>query len=280
MYKALSTGLLGFGGRSLKDDIPLAVKYGYDGILIDIKAVSAQYSPAEFCDLMSENKLKPAGFGLPVDFRGGDDVFETGLRDLRSICEFAEKTGTARCNTWIMPCHETLDYAANFRLHRERLTPIAKILEQSGITLGLEFVGPKTLRKNKPYEFIHDLKGLNELIDAVGTSSLGYLLDVFHWDTAGQVFDDFKNITNRQVALVHINDGVKGVSLDEQLDGKRELPGAAGVLKIGEFFRGLLNMNYDGPVAVEPFSAALKAMNAEDAVRAAKAATDKVWPVK
>jgi predicted xylose isomerase-like sugar epimerase len=42
--------------------------------------------------------------------------------------------------------------------------------------------------------------------------------------------------------------------------------------------KGLENLNYDGPVLVEPFNASLKALNFEDAVKAAKAAMDNVWP--
>ncbi|MCL2833554.1 MAG: sugar phosphate isomerase/epimerase [Treponema sp.] len=278
MYKALSTGLLGFPGRSVQDDIPLAVKYSYKGLMIDVKAAKAAYAPSELAGILEKNKLIPAAFGLPLDFRKDRETFESGLKNLAAFCEYAKSINMTRCNTWIMPCSDTLDYKSNFELHRERLTAAAKIMEGYGIRLGLEFVGPKTLRQGKAFEFIHDLAGLDELLDAIGTHNVGYLMDVFHWDTAGQKFGDFKKITNEKVVVVHINDGVKGIPLDEQLDGKRELPGATGVLRINEFMKGLQEIKYDGPVMVEPFSAALKAMPVEDAVKATKAATDKVWP--
>ena len=279
MYKCFSSGLLGFGGRSLKDDIPLAVKFGYEGINYDIKSESAAYSPAEFNELLGKNKLKNAGFGLPVEFRKDQKTFEDGLKQLRSYCEFAKKTGTVRCNTWLMPSSDILDYKSNFALHKERLTPIAKTLEEFGIRFGLEFVGPPKSRQGKAYEFIHDLEGLNELLDAIGTSNLGYLLDVYHWDLAGQVYEDFKKIPGKEwVVIAHINDAPAGLSREEQEDLHRELPGATGVLRIDEFFKGLQNLNYDGPVGVEPFSAPLKAMSFEEAAKTAKACMDKVWP--
>ncbi|MCL2478367.1 MAG: sugar phosphate isomerase/epimerase [Treponema sp.] len=279
MYKALSTGLLGFSGRSLADDIPLAVKYGYGGIIVDIKAVSVTYSPSQLSELLAENKLKAAGFGLPLEFRGDQAVYDEGFKTLKKYFEFAQKAGIARCNTWIRPFSDTLDYRSNFKLHRERLTPVAKLAEEHGICLGLEFVGPETLRKGKAFGFIHNLDGLHELLDAIGTSGIGYLLDVFHWDTAGQVYADFKKIRgNERIAIVHINDAVKGRSLDMQLDQQRELPGATGILRIDEFMKGLEELNYDGPVAVEPFNAALKAMPVEDAVKATMAGINKVWP--
>jgi hypothetical protein len=42
--------------------------------------------------------------------------------------------------------------------------------------------------------------------------------------------------------------------------------------------RGLADLEYDGPVYVEPFYAPFKTMQFEDALKEAKAAMDKVWP--
>ena len=279
MYKAFSSELLWFPGRSLRDDVPLAVKYGYEGISFDIIKESAAFSPEEFSDFLMRNKLRPASFALPVEFRESKEVFDTGLKALRPYCEFARKTGAVRCTAYLLPYSDTLDYGTNFKQHRERLTAIAGILEDYGIRLGLEFLGPPSLLKGKVYEFIHDLAGIMELLDAVGKKNLGHLLDVFHWDLAGQVFEDFKKIAgNEQVVVAHLNDRPGGISREEQPSHQRDLPGATGVLRIDDFITGLCNLNYDGPVLVEPFSESLKAMPFEDAVRAAKASMDKVWP--
>lgn len=279
MYKALSSGHLGFPARSLRDDVSLAVKYGYEGICFDIRKESIAFSPGEFSDLLTKNKLKNGGFGLPVEFRKSREIYDADFKLLKSCCDFAKRTGTTRCITWLMPCSDTLDYESNFRQHKERLTPVAKLLEEYGIRFGFEFVGPPSLRKGKAFEFIHNLDGLNELLDAIGTSNLGYLLDVFHWDMAGQVFEDFKRIPgNEWVVMAHVNDAPKGLTREEQLDQSRELPGATGVLRIDEFMKGLQNLKYDGPVVTEPFFAPLKAMNFEEAVKTVKASMDKIWP--
>ena len=279
MYKAFSSELLWFPERSLRDDIPLAVKYGYEGISFDIKREAASFSPEELSDLLEKSKLKPASFALPVEFRQDKNTFETDFKALPAYCQFAQKTGFTRCTAYIMSYSDTLDYKANFNQHKERLTPVVKTLEEYGIRLGLEFLGPPSLRKGKAHGFIHNLDGLAELLEAIGTSNLGYLMDVFHWDMAGQVFDDFKKISgNEKVVVAHINDAPAGISREEQPSHSRDLPGATGVLKVNDFFRGLQNLNYDGPVLVEPFNEALKAMPFEGAVKAAKAAMDKVWP--
>jgi len=277
MYKAFSSGLLGFGGRSIEDDIPLAVKYGYEGIQINI-AEDSKKDPAKFKDLLAANNLKNGGFGLPLEFRQSEDVFNEGLKLLPNYCEFAQKVGADRCSTWIAPSSETLDYKAHFELHKTRIQKIAKIMDGYGIRFGLEFVGPPSSRKGKKHEFIHNLETLNELLNAIGASNVGYLLDAYHWELAGQTYADFKKIPgSEKVVCVHINDGQAGLSRDEQKDMNRELPGATGFVKIADFFKGLNDLQYDGPVYVEPFYQPFKTMPFEEALKMAKAAMDKVW---
>jgi sugar phosphate isomerase/epimerase len=278
VYKALSSGNLGFEGRAIEDDILLAVKYGYGGINVDIVKESKR-DAAEFRELLAKHDLQNGGFGLPVDYRTTKEKFEEDLKELPKYCGFAKNIGADRCMTWIIPASDTLDYKSNFALHKERLGKAAKVLRDYGIRLGIEFVGPPGERKLKKYEFIHNLDTLNELIDAIGTSNLGYIMDVWHWDMAGQTYADFKKISgNEKVVMVHINDAPAGIPREEQQDLVRELPGATGVLKIKEFFKGLTDLKYDGPVFVEPFDASLKKMAFEDALKRAKTAMDTVWP--
>jgi len=277
MYKAFSSEVLWFPGRSLRDDVPLAFKYGYEGINLDIKKESEDFSPNELSDLLAKNKLKPGSFGLPVEFRKDKETFETDLKILKPCCEFAQKTGFTRCTTYIMSYSDTLDYKSNLMMHKERLTLVANILEENGIRLGLEFLGPPSLYRGKAYEFVHSLDGLLDLLDTIGKKNIGHLLDTFQWHLAGQVFDDFKKIPVNEVVVAHINDVPSGISREEQPIHQRELPGATGICKIDEFFRGLKLLNFNGPVLVEPFSKALKEMAFEDAVKTTKAAMDKVW---
>ena len=278
MYKGFSSLLLGFGDRKIEDDIPLAVRYGYEGVYFDI-AKESKKDPGQFRDLLAKNNLKNGGFSLPVEFRQSEEKFEEGMKLLAACCGFAEKTGTNRCITWIFPWSDTLDYRANFELHKTRLTKLAKVLEGHGIRFGLEFVGPPSARKGRKYPFIYNLDTLNELIDAIGTSNMGYLLDVFHWDLAGQNFADFKKIPGREwVVMAHINDVPAGIPAEEQEDLVRELPGATGVLKIADFMKGLQQLKYDGPVYVEPFYGPFKTMSIEDALKMTNNALEKVWP--
>lgn len=278
MYKGFSSGLLGFRNRTLGEDAPLAAKYHYEGILIDIESESRN-DPGETRELLEKNGLKPACFGLPLDFRTTREAYEEGMKKLPAYCEFARRIGNTRCNTYLLPASDTLDYKANYELHKNRLTAAAKTLEEYGILFGLEFVGPPSFRRNKKYGFIHNLDGLMELLNDIGTSNVGILMDAFHWDLAGQSYGDFKKIPDKRwVTVVHINDGIAGVAAEDQQDQVRELPGATGFIRIADFFKGLQDLDYDGPVLVEPFYQPFKTMALEDAVKMAKAAMDKVWP--
>ena len=71
----------------------------------------------------------------------------------------------------------------------------------------------------------------------------------------------------------------KGIALEDQQDLSRELPGATGLLRIDEFFDGLLKLGYDGPVYAEPFYAPLKEMPYDEAVKVVTDAINKVWPL-
>jgi sugar phosphate isomerase/epimerase len=67
-----------------------------------------------------------------------------------------------------------------------------------------------------------------------------------------------------------------GLDRDAQIDQEREQVGATGVIPIKTFLDGLRAVGYDGPMAIEPFNAAIKAMTPEEAVRATSAALDRV----
>jgi len=277
MYKGFSAGLIGFGEKSLEECAPLAAKLGYE--CIDFNLLNEYKNGANYVrEHLEKHKLKIGGFTLPVDVHSEKNKYADDIKALPEYCKFARDTGNLRCIMWILPFSDTLNFSENFDLHKTRFGECARILEEYDIRLGLEFIGPLTLRKGKKYEFIHNLDGLLELTTAIGRPNVGVLMDTFHWDLAGQKPEDFKKIPNKDyIVLAHINDAVAGVTLDEQLDSVRELPGATKVLNIEAFMKGLTSVGYDGPVYVEPFSEALKTLPFEQAAERTKVAMDSVW---
>ena len=278
MYKALSSELLWFPNLPIAEDMALAQNYGYRGIGFDIKSVSKEYKADAFAKLLEKHNLEPASFALPVEFRLDDDTFRADLEQLEAHCQYASLIQAQNCTAYILPYSDTLDYSINLAMYRERLRRIADLLEAYGLLLGLEFLGPPSLRKDRAHEFIHDLTGMLELLELVESPNLGHLLDAFHWDMAGQVYEDFARITRENpVVVAHLSDAPLGLSREEQPNHQRELPGATGVVNIKDFMEGLYNLRYEGPVFVEPFNAALRDLPFEEAVKAAKTAMDRVW---
>jgi len=276
MYKAFSPGDLGHGS-AFKDAAKIGAEAGYEGYWFSIVGDS-KLDVNETKDLLAETGLRAAGFGLPVEFRQDETVFNNDLKNLESYAKYAADIGAKRTATWILPFSDTLTYEENFKLHRSRLKKCYDVLNDYGILLGLEFVGPPSIRRGKKYDFAYNLDQMLELCDAIDKGKCGLLLDVFHWDLAEQTREDFSKITNGQVSLVHINDIPAGIPREEQLDGDRRLPGETGVLKIAEFFEGLKSIGYDGPVVAEPFDKSLSELPFDQAAKKVMDSINKVWP--
>jgi sugar phosphate isomerase/epimerase len=158
--------------------------------------------------------------------------------------------------TYIWPCSDEKTFEENWKFHVERFTPIAAILGEHGIALGLEFLGPKTLRDEKQFPFVHTMAQMLELGAAIGPN-VGLLLDCWHWYTSGATLEDLRNLRAEQVVYVHLNDAPRGIERDAQIDLVRDLPAATGVIDLAGFLQALQSIGYDGPLVVEPFCKAL-----------------------
>jgi len=275
MYTCLSPGAIGVG-VPFPQAARLAAAHGFQGIQLDLDFVVKE-GPQKARDLLEQLGLRPGSFGLPVAFREGEKEYQESLNQLEEKAKAARQAGCTRCSTYILSWSETLNFKENFQFHRDRLRPVAQILADQGIALGLEFLGPKTLRRGKPYEFIHTLEGMLELCEAIGTGNVGLLLDAWHWYTSEGDENQLKALRKQDVVDVHINDAPAGIPVDEQMDNVRCLPGETGVIPITVFLRSLQEIGYDGPVTPEPFSARLHTLPPEEAVRETAAAVRKVW---
>lgn len=252
MYRALATGPIGVK-VPFEEAVRLASAYGFQGISVSAAEVQ-ELGVEEVRRLLEEHDLVAASTGMPVNFRQDDAIFEAGIADLHAFASAMSELGCTRVATWLMPWHQELAYADHFEQLRSRTARICQVLAQYGLRYGLEFVGPETSRAGKPHPFIHDLDGLLELIEAVGTDNLGVLLDSWHWYTSGGALEDFDKLSDRTIILVHVNDAPAGVPREEQMDQVRTMPGDTGVIDIETFLRALESMSYSGPVVVEPFS--------------------------
>ena len=255
MYKALSPGAVGVSAPNLDARIQAAQIGGFGGVEIDPSEIAnlvETQGRGAVTDKFTEAGIKPAAFGLPVEWRGSEDAWRAGLNDLPRLAEAAAAVGATRTMTWIMPCSDEREFDENKAFHVTRFTPVARILADHGLSLGLEFIGPKTLRDTQKYPFIHTMEGMLEMGREIGPN-VGLLLDCWHWYTSHGTVEQLRALTPAEVVVVHVNDGPAGVPVDEQLDGVRGLPGATGVVDIAGFLQALEAIGCDAPVIPEPF---------------------------
>jgi sugar phosphate isomerase/epimerase len=256
MYKALSPGAMGIKVGNLKEAIDVASAAGFEGVEFSIHEV-ADMVDRDGADtvraMFSSAGLKPAGWGLPTDWRGDESKWQADLASLPRLAAVAKAIGCFRTMTWIMPCSNDRPMEENRKFHVERFQPVSKILADHGCSFGLEFIGPKTLRDSQTYPFIHTMEEMLDMCAEIGPN-MGLLLDCWHWYTSGGTTDDIRDLcTPQNVVYVHVNDAPPGLPIDEQIDNKRALPGATGVIDIRGFLMTLEQIGYDGPVVPEPF---------------------------
>ncbi len=265
----LNPGAIGVSVSQM-DAIRLAANHGFESVepVPSFLVQQGAYGMRKVLDALERRGLVWGAAGLPVDFRREETVFQAGLSSLPDICSALQRAGVTRVGTWIMPNHAELTYEENFELHRRRLADIAGIMGRHGLRLGLEYVGPKTLWSANQHEFVHTMSQTKQLIAAIGHENVGFVLDSFHWYTAWETQQDLLSLKNEDVVACDLNDARPGLARDEQIDNRRELPTATGVIDMRTFVRALVRIGYDGPVRAEPFNQPLREMARHDAVAA------------
>jgi sugar phosphate isomerase/epimerase len=223
----------------------------------------------EVKEMYSKHGLRCGGWQLPFSQEADQAIFSAGLRRLSRAAEIAKALGSQWCFSWIEPFSDELTFAANTARYVERMRLIADVLGENECRIGLEAIGPKSLLVGRRHPFVHTIPGALELLAAIDRPNVGLLLDSFHWYTSHGGVAELNALKANQVVYVHINDAIPGIGIDEQLDDVRLLPGASGVIDLVTFLQVLDGIGYDGPVAVEPFSAALAALPPAERVRLA-----------
>jgi sugar phosphate isomerase/epimerase len=274
------------GTRALQISVPfeealaLAQRNGFEGLDFDVRelqAMAGASSPQALADRFAAFGVRPGAWSLPVNFRGDVEAYNTDLRELPRSAALAQALGAPWCSTVVLPFSDELAFEDNMRFHVERLLPAARILADHGCRLGLEFIGPSTLRAGHKHEFIYTIQGALDLAARLGAGNAGLLLDCFHWYTSKGSVADIAGLSADDIVYVHVNDGVAGRSADEQMDLERDLPGATGVIDITAFMRAVKGTGYDGPVTVEPFSARLSTLAPAEQVRLAAESLNGIW---
>jgi len=220
--------------------------------------------------------LKIGGWSLPFNIGDEEIKFNQEIENLEEYLKIAEKLSAFRVYTWILPFSDELPYKENFKLYKERIIKVCKIMEKYKCNLGIEFVGTKKLREGHKYEFIWNLEQILDLIRHTHMENIGILLDSWHLYASDGKIEDIKKLKGKDIICVHVNDAPR-IPKDDLVDNERFLPGETGVIDIVEFLRALKEIEYDGPVTPEPFNKRLNELPDEIAVRLTGGYLLKVW---
>jgi sugar phosphate isomerase/epimerase len=271
MLKCLSPHAVGVQVRSVDEAIAAAQNGGFEALEISIPD-AADLIDREGADAVRRRfagaGIRPAAFGLPVEWRKDEQRWRADLERLPRLAKAAAALGVHRTATWVLPMSNERPLEENIRFHIDRFTPIASILADHGIRMGLEFIGPKTLRDSGRYPFIWKMFDMLDLGRKIGPN-VGLLMDCWHWYTSHATLDDLRKLRADDVVYVHVNDAPRGVEIDHQIDNIRDLPGATGVIDIAGFLGALRDIGYGGPVTPEPFKKELKDLPSDAARLAA-----------
>jgi len=268
MFLALNNVLIS-GRVPWPDFARLAAKVGFPGTDVMLKPAMKGGAGATR-DLLAELKIRPAVLDFPVEFRKDDAAFQTGLASLPDAAKFAAAIDCPRMVTYIMASSPTPKDELRALL-KQRFTACAKILADSGVRLGLEFLGPLHLRKANPHEFIWQMNEMLEFAKECGPN-VGLLLDIWHWHHAGATTDDILHAGRERIVHVHFSDAPK-LPPEQIKDNERLLPGE-GVINTTGFLKALKKIGYRDALSIEVFGRGLKDMPPEQAAKMALDAGD------
>jgi sugar phosphate isomerase/epimerase len=271
MYSSLMTGAIGLRGLGLEESIDLAANAGFDAVWFDIasaKAIADEKGVDHLKDLFASKGVKPGGWGATV--RWQDDANrDADLEALKPLAALGVELGNPFTTSGIMPANNDRPFDEQYAFILERLRPYAETLKTEGVSLGIEFIAPKTLRDKFTYEFIYSMPQMLELADKVGTGNVGVLFDVWHHYTAHGTLEEMDLLTRDNVFVVHVNDAPTGLEIDEQQDLSRTLPMETGVIPAPAMMAKLAAIGFAGPVIAEPFSARINELAETDPLAAA-----------
>ena len=182
MFKNLNPSALGVSGHQ-SELIELALTYGFAGMDLNVAefATRVRLKGMSYARrLIDSAKIRIGTFSLPLEWETDDETFQKELKKLSEYADYAAELGCTRSTAVLPPAGDVRPYHENFEFHRHRFYDICAALKPAGIRLAIGFQAAEYLRRNRAFQFIHDLDALTLLLNMVAAPNLGLLLDT--WD--------------------------------------------------------------------------------------------------
>jgi sugar phosphate isomerase/epimerase len=261
-------------GLSLDELIDAASAAGFEGIEARGSAVG-EYVEAQglaaLRDRLAATGLGVASLGYGVPLRATGEEFERALAAAPAVCELAASLGVEG-GAVVLPPRQGDGYAVTRAETVERIGRLARLAAGYGLAIYIEFLG---LHLPNDFAWTKTLGDALDMVEELGLSNVGPLIDSYHWHLGGSRAEDLARIRPGAPILVHINDAPPG-DVTTLTDAMRVLPGA-GVLDLPAWLRAIRDATgYNGYVSLELFSDELRSLEPAEAAARAKASLDAV----
>ena len=268
MYVSLNGTLVNKPKQPLPwaDFVRLAGRLGYGGVDVNLgEARKEGVEPTRA--LLAEARVKPAIAGLPLQFATPDeDAFQEGVKGLADSAKFLDAIGCHQVMAVMSP-GSPVPREERRAFVKARLAPIAEILGNSNIRLGLEFLGPlhfRTPSERAPHQFIWTLPETVAL-GAEIAPNVGAVLDIWHWHHSGGTAADIHAAGKSRIVHIHASDA-RAQPPEEVRDNQRLMPGE-GIIDHVTFYQALGKIGYEGGISPEPIGRIPAEMSPEDGAR-------------
>ena len=280
MFKNLNPSALGISGHQ-SEIIELALTYGFAGVDLNITEFATQVrlkGMAYARRLIDSAKIRVGTVPLPLEGAADEDAFQSELKKLPEYAQCAAELGCTRATAILAPAGDSRPYHENFEFHRRRFHDICEVLATAGVRLAVGFQAAEYHRRNRAFQFIHDLDALTLLLNMVAAPNLGLLLDIWDVVACGATIEGIRKMPVAQIVAVQVADMPAVMPLPDLDEKSRLLPGGEnGRIDVAAFLTALREMGYDGPVTAKPSRGAFQTRRRELIVKQTSEALDKLW---
>jgi sugar phosphate isomerase/epimerase len=261
---------------TLEEKAALAQKYGYPGLDFSIAEGENAGGPEAVQALLKRHGLEASTVGGVFAGRLTDDdsAFEAALAAVPENARKAAALGGRRTGT-VLPCRLDRPKEEMWPIVVERIKRVDQALEGTGVRLGMEFLGVRTLRLEQPHSFVQSMAEANRLLDDAGARHVGHTLDSYHWYAGGDTLDTIRQTPGERIVLLHVNDA-KDLPREQLMDQDRLLPGE-GVIPLADWLKAIDSTGFDGFIAMEVLGPRLAEMDAEACARAGQEVIGKIF---
>lgn len=248
----------------------LAAKHGYAAVDFTFADAQAHENsacrPGSVTEVLAENGVLAGTIGGMLGFQllEAEVDFDAILEDLPARAHQAISWG-GQVTGLGLPIRTNLPPETAKSLAAKRLRALDETLRDTGLRLGLEFLGVRTLQADRNHFFIHHLPAALDLLDAAQVQASGLTIDSYHCHGAGTTTKELRQVPVKYITLLHINDA-KPVPLEDLDDRDRVLPGE-GIIDLAGWLKAIASTGFNGTIAVEVLGPRLAGLNADASAR-------------